>query len=52
MIAILREPVSFLRSFHLQCVRNYDETETDFRRAIALEPARREGRHVPHCSDH
>jgi hypothetical protein len=50
VIAILREPVRFLQSFHLQSVRNYDETETDFRRAIELEPARREGRHLPRFS--
>ncbi len=47
IIAILREPVSFLRSFHLQWVRNNVETERDFRKAIALEPERRAGRRIP-----
>jgi Sulfotransferase family len=47
IVAILREPASFLRSFHLQWVRNNVETERDFRKAIALEPARREGRRIP-----
>jgi hypothetical protein len=50
IIAILREPVAFLRSFHLQSVRNYDETEKDFCRAMALEPERRAGRRVPRFS--
>lgn len=50
IIAILREPVSYLRSFHLQSVRNYEETEKDFGKAIALEQARREGRCIPRMS--
>jgi hypothetical protein len=47
IIAILREPASFLRSLHLQFVQSYVETEVDFRRALALEDARREGRRMP-----
>jgi len=47
IIAILREPASFLRSFHLQCLRNHVETEKDFAKAIALEDARREGKRIP-----
>jgi hypothetical protein len=47
IIAILREPASFLRSLHLQFVQLYVETETDMRRAIALEQPRSEGREVP-----
>jgi Sulfotransferase family len=50
IIAILREPASFLRSLHRQFVETYVETETDLRRAIALEPARREGRQIPRYS--
>ncbi len=50
IIAILREPASFLRSFHLQCVRNHVETEKDFGKAIALEALRREGKHIPRYS--
>jgi hypothetical protein len=50
IIAILREPASFLRSFHLQCLRNHVETEKSFARAIALEADRREGRHIPRHS--
>lgn len=41
IIAILREPVSFLRSLHLELVRDHVETETDFAQAIALEQVRR-----------
>jgi Sulfotransferase domain len=47
IVAILREPASFLRSFHLQCVENHAEPETDFRRALALEGLRREGKALP-----
>jgi Sulfotransferase family len=50
IIAILREPSSLLRSVHLQAVRNYDETERDFRKAIALEDSRRAGRNIPRLS--
>jgi hypothetical protein len=50
IIAILREPASFLRSFHLQCVQNRSETENDLRKALALEGARREGRDIPRYS--
>jgi hypothetical protein len=47
IIAILREPASFLSSYHLQCLNSDLETEKDFRKALALEAPRREGRHVP-----
>ena len=47
IIAIVREPASFLRSLHLQFVQLYVETETDLRAAIALEGSRREGRDIP-----
>jgi hypothetical protein len=51
IIAILREPASFLRSLHLQTLQNHVETEKDLGKAIALEPARRQGRSVPRgCS--
>jgi len=47
IIAILREPASFLRSLHLQLLQNRTETEKDLRKAIALEGARRQGKHIP-----
>jgi hypothetical protein len=47
IIAILREPASFLRSFHLQCLQNHTETEKDLRKALALEGDRREGKMIP-----
>jgi len=50
IIAILREPASFLRSFHLQCLRNHVETEKSFAKALALEADRREGRNIPRHS--
>jgi hypothetical protein len=50
IVAILREPASFLRSLHLQFVQSYIETENDLRKALSLEPDRRRGRHVPRHS--
>jgi Sulfotransferase family len=47
IIAILREPASFLQSLHLQFTQTYVEVEGDLRTALALEQDRREGRHVP-----
>jgi hypothetical protein len=47
IVAILREPAALLRSLHLQFLETYVETESDFAKAIALEGARREGRHIP-----
>jgi len=47
IIAIFREPVSFLRSLHLQFVETYIETESDFGAAIALEERRRAGHDIP-----
>jgi hypothetical protein len=47
IIAVLREPASFVRSLHLQFVQSHMETEKDLRKALALEDARREGRHIP-----
>ncbi len=47
IIAILREPASFLHSLHLQFVQIYIEPVKDLRKALALEAARREGKHVP-----
>jgi len=47
IIAILREPASFLRSLHLQSVKNHAETETDLRKALALEGKRRQGEAIP-----
>jgi Sulfotransferase family len=50
IIAVLREPASFLRSLHLQYVHNHVETVGDFRKAITLEEQRRTGRHIPRLS--
>ncbi len=40
IIAILREPASFVRSMHMELVRGHVETETDLARAIALDEAK------------
>jgi Sulfotransferase family len=50
IIAILREPASFLRSLHLQLLQNRHETVRSFRKAMALEQARRQGRRIPRHS--
>jgi len=47
IIAILREPSSFLRSLHLQLVQTHVENEKDLRRAISLEHERSLGRSIP-----
>jgi hypothetical protein len=47
IIVMLREPVSFLHSLHLQFIKAGVETEHDLRHALALEEERRNGRHLP-----
>jgi hypothetical protein len=47
IVAILREPASFLHSLHLQQLETYVETETDLARAMELEDERRAGRSLP-----
>ena len=47
IIAIIREPASFLRSLHLQLLQNRHESVYDFREAVELDQARREGKHIP-----
>jgi hypothetical protein len=41
IVAILREPASFLHSLHNHWVRHHVETEKDFRTALSLEELRR-----------
>ncbi|MCW3019545.1 MAG: sulfotransferase [Solirubrobacterales bacterium] len=50
IVAIFREPVSFLSSLHLQLLQVGIETESDFETAIGLEQERRQGRNVPRRS--
>jgi hypothetical protein len=50
IIAILREPASFLRSLHLQLLQTHVEVKKDLSAALALEPVRREGRCIPRRS--
>lgn len=49
IIAILREPVDFLYSYHLQLQRNscLFETEEDFVTALDLEDSRKNGENIP-----
>jgi hypothetical protein len=46
IIAILREPASFLRSMHLELLKDHVETEKDFRKAIAREQRLRDQKPV------
>jgi hypothetical protein len=50
IIAIVREPASFLHSVHLQFVQAMIEPEYDLRTALSLEQDRRDGRDVPRNS--
>jgi hypothetical protein len=50
IIAILREPASFLRSLHMQFLQTDVETERDLGKALALEAPRREGKSIPATS--
>jgi Sulfotransferase family len=52
IIAILREPASFVRSMHLQMVQEHVEQEQDLGRAFANEEVERSGRRVLRYSDH
>jgi hypothetical protein len=47
IVAMFREPASFVRSLHLQLLSAHEETEKSLRRAVELEGARREGKHLP-----
>jgi len=44
IVAILREPASFLRSLHLELLQDHIETEPDLRKAIARSEERRAAR--------
>jgi hypothetical protein len=50
IVAILREPASFLRSLHTHLLKSHIETEKSLRRALDLEAPRREGRSIPSSS--
>jgi hypothetical protein len=50
IIAILREPASFLRSLHLEFLNIHAETEKSFAKAMALEGRRAEGKSIPRNS--
>jgi hypothetical protein len=46
IIAIFREPASFVRSLHMELLRDHVETEKDLRAALELEGARRQKREL------
>jgi hypothetical protein len=52
IIAIFREPASFIRSLHLQLLEEHVESETDLARALANEQLTRAGQRVQRYSDH
>jgi hypothetical protein len=47
IVAILREPSSFLRSLHLQFVQTMIEPEIDLGKALGLEDSRSRGQNLP-----
>ncbi len=47
IIAVLREPASFLRSLHLEFLKTNVESVKDLSRALALESERSQGRALP-----
>jgi hypothetical protein len=47
IVAIMREPASYLRSMHLQLLQIRVERERSLRKALALEDKRRRGKHLP-----
>jgi Sulfotransferase family len=47
IVAMFREPASFLHSLHLQLLSSHEETEKSFRKAVELEGERRENRQLP-----
>lgn len=47
IIALLREPTSFLRTYHFENVGSATESERDLRKALALEEYRRKGDRIP-----
>jgi hypothetical protein len=47
IVALFREPASFLRSLHLQLLEVNIETEQDFATAMRLEDDRRRGERIP-----
>jgi len=51
IIAIFREPASFVRSQHLQLLQEHVETESDLERALAGEEVVRSGQRVLRYSD-
>jgi Sulfotransferase domain len=50
IVAVVREPASFLHSLHMQLLQNHVETETDLWRTIEMEEQRREGKNLPRYS--
>jgi Sulfotransferase domain len=47
ILVSIREPVSFLRSFHFQSLYNLIENEPNFLKALSLEESRRSGHNIP-----
>jgi hypothetical protein len=47
ILICVREPVSFLRSFHFQSLYGMTENEPDFLRALSLETSRKNGLNIP-----
>lgn len=47
VIAMLRNPIDMVYSFHSQLLYNFDEDVKDFQKAWHLQSSRRQGKHIP-----
>lgn len=47
IIIMLRDPVEFIHSLHMQYVNDTTENEPDFKKALQLEEERKKGNHIP-----
>jgi hypothetical protein len=52
IVAIFREPASFVGSMHLQMLQEHVETEPDLAKAVANEELERQGQRVRRYADH
>jgi hypothetical protein len=46
-VVVCRDPVELVHSLHTHFLQNFNETESDFERAWALQGARANGEHIP-----
>jgi hypothetical protein len=47
IVMLLRDPITFLHSYHTQWIAEGQENEASFEKALELEPERKQGRYIP-----